>query len=262
MRSRLADGAAPPKDVGEAGFFTKTMRCMGNMSIVDNCILTMTAAGTVPLVASGMDVHMGDAKVLRTAVELFSNFGATEDDEMDAAATNRLLASSEDLGDGIMTPQLPRAGGKQAADSSPTSPTEREREARKAAKFTRDNLGGASPGGANLGGDGLGGDGLGGEGRDGENLGDAGLGDTGLGEGGLGEATEPAQGRRTSVKLNNRAYQEAEEEVAPPHLYVQARHLTELQGLALAAIFEPDAPEREGLLPTEATALYTARRAT
>ena len=188
--------------------------------------------------------------------------GGEKRGEMDAAATNRLLASSEDLGDGIMTPQLPRAGGKQAADSSPTSPTEREREARKAAKFTRDNLGGASPGGANLGGDGLGGDGLGGEGRDGENLGDAGLGDTGLGEGGLGEATEPAQGRRTSVKLNNRAYQEAEEEVAPPHLYVQARHLTELQGLALAAIFEPDAPEREGLLPTEATALYTARRAT
>jgi hypothetical protein len=191
--------------------------------------------------------------------------------EMEAAATNRLLASSEDFGDGIRldTPQMPRASppravGKQAADSSPKSSTEREREreAQRAAKFTRDNLGGA-----NLGGDGLGGDGLGGEGRDGENLGDAGLGegdpgDGGLGDGGLGEATEPAQGRRTSVKLNNRAYQEAEEEAAPPHLYVQARHLSELQGLALAAIFEPDAPEREGLLPTEATTLYTVRCAT
>ena len=86
--------------------------------------------------------------------------------------------------------------------------------------------------------------------------------DTGLGEGGLGEATEPAQGRRTSVKLNNRAYGEAEVEAVPPHLYVQARHLAELQGLALAAIFEPDAPEREAPLPTETTTLYTVRRAT
>ena len=174
---------------------------------------------------------------------------------------------------------MPRSKGKQAADSSPKSTEkEREREAqRAAAKFTRENLGGANLGGANLGGDGLGDDGLGGEGRDGEgrdgeNLGDAGLGDAGLadaglgegglGDGGAGEATEPAQGRRTSVKLNNRAYGEAEEEAVPPHLYVQARHLAELQGLALAAIFEPDAPEREAPLPTETTTLYTVRRAT
>ncbi|KAH8069975.1 hypothetical protein JL721_5518 [Aureococcus anophagefferens] len=46
----------------EASFFTKTMRCMGNMSIV-----------------------------LRTAVELFSNFGATEDDDMDEQATTYLI---------------------------------------------------------------------------------------------------------------------------------------------------------------------------
>ena len=206
---------------------------------------------------------------------------ATNSFEVEAAATNSLLASSEDLGDGIGldSPQLPRSKGKQAADSSPKSTEkEREREAqRAAAKFTRENLGGANLGGANLGGDGLGddglgGDGLGGEGRDGENLGDAGLGDAGLGDGGLGdgglgdggagEATEPAQGRRTSVKLNNRAYGEAEVEAVPPHLYVQARHLAELQGLALAAIFEPDAPEREAPLPTETTTLYTVRRAT
>ncbi|KAH8060747.1 hypothetical protein JL722_4861 [Aureococcus anophagefferens] len=75
----------------EASFFTKTMRCMGNMSIVDACILTMTAAGSVPLVVAGMDVHMDDSKVLRTAVELFSNFGATEDDDMDEQATTYLI---------------------------------------------------------------------------------------------------------------------------------------------------------------------------
>jgi hypothetical protein len=67
------------------------MRCMGNMSIVDACILTMTAAGSVPLVVAGMDVHMDDSKVLRTAVELFSNFGATEDDDMDEQATTYLI---------------------------------------------------------------------------------------------------------------------------------------------------------------------------
>ena len=49
--------------VGEASFFTKTMRCMGNMSIVDSCILTMSEAGAVPLVVSGMDIHANDAKL-------------------------------------------------------------------------------------------------------------------------------------------------------------------------------------------------------
>ena len=44
------------------------------------------------------------------------------------------------------------------------------------------------------------------------------------------------------MTLNNRAYQEEAQAEAPPHLYVQARHLSELQGLALAAIFDPEAP--------------------
>ena len=43
---------------------------------------------------------------------------------------------------------------------------------------------------------------------------------------------------------------------------MQARHLSELQGLALAAIFEPESAEREGSLPTEATTYYTVRRLT
>ena len=57
----------------EAGFLAKVLRCMGNMSIVDSCIITMTSAGVVPLVVQGMDIHSQDHKLLRTAVELFSN---------------------------------------------------------------------------------------------------------------------------------------------------------------------------------------------
>jgi len=78
--------------VHHPAFFAKILRCMGSMSIVDACILTMTLAGAVPKVVEGMDAHMGDAKLLRTAVELFSNFGALEDLELDEQTTSLLLS--------------------------------------------------------------------------------------------------------------------------------------------------------------------------
>uniref|UniRef100_A0A7S3K4K4 WW domain-containing protein n=1 Tax=Aureoumbra lagunensis TaxID=44058 RepID=A0A7S3K4K4_9STRA len=72
-------------------FLAKCARCMGSMSIVDECVITMTSAGVVPLIVGGMDVHLDDPKTLKIAVELLSNFGATEDEEHDQLATEALV---------------------------------------------------------------------------------------------------------------------------------------------------------------------------
>ncbi|KAJ8608985.1 hypothetical protein CTAYLR_008975 [Chrysophaeum taylorii] len=76
----------------EESFFTKTMRCMGSLSIVDQCIMTMISRDVVvPLVVEGMDVHSDAPKALRNAVELISNFGAVEDEACDERATAAIV---------------------------------------------------------------------------------------------------------------------------------------------------------------------------
>lgn len=77
--------------LSDPDFYTKVTRCMGSMSIADRCVQTMTSAGVVPLVVSGMDAHMNAPKVLRTAVELVSNFGAAEEKALDEEATRFLI---------------------------------------------------------------------------------------------------------------------------------------------------------------------------
>jgi len=67
---------------------------------------------------------------------------------------------------------------------------------------------------------------------------------------------------RTSAALLERAYERmGAEEISLPYLYVQLRHVEEMQSLALGAIFAPGQPERDEPLVAEQTGMYTIRHA-
>ena len=65
--------------------------CLGNMSLLDDCILLMCKAGTVPALIAGMNAHNSDKKLLRVGLEMISNFAAADDEEIDHEATEMLL---------------------------------------------------------------------------------------------------------------------------------------------------------------------------
>lgn len=72
-------------------FFSKATRCLGSMSLVDRCIVVMTSFGVVTVVVAGIDSHLEDANVLRSAIELLSNFGAIENESLEEQAIHALI---------------------------------------------------------------------------------------------------------------------------------------------------------------------------
>lgn len=77
--------------LNEPTFFLKATRCLGSMSLVDRCIVVMTSFGVVTLVVAGIDSHLEDANVLRSAIELLSNFGAIENESLEDQAITALI---------------------------------------------------------------------------------------------------------------------------------------------------------------------------
>ena len=67
------------------------MSCLGNMSLLDDCILIMCNAGTVPIIIKGMTSNMDNVKLVLIGLEILSNFAAADDEEIDQQATEILL---------------------------------------------------------------------------------------------------------------------------------------------------------------------------
>jgi len=78
--------------VSDSSLFSKTMRLFGNLSIVDECILELAKRGAVALVVRGMAEHRHEREVIRTAMEVLSNFGAIEDEDMDSEVTGYIVS--------------------------------------------------------------------------------------------------------------------------------------------------------------------------
>ena len=68
-------------------FFLKVTRCLGSLSLVDECVVNMCVRNGVWITVSGMKLHMDSPEALKVAIELLSNFAACEDDALDAQCT-------------------------------------------------------------------------------------------------------------------------------------------------------------------------------
>ena len=64
---------------------------MGSLSLVDDCIVLMVEAGATRLTVHGMREHANRPEHVASAIELISNFGAIEDDELDEQMTAYLI---------------------------------------------------------------------------------------------------------------------------------------------------------------------------
>eukprot|EP00969_Alexandrium_andersonii_P289799 12808922-Alexandrium_andersonii.AAC.1 len=60
---------------------------MGNLSLVDDCILEMVRRRAVERIVVCMEVNGESVRLLKTAMEVISNFAAMEDDDNDEEAT-------------------------------------------------------------------------------------------------------------------------------------------------------------------------------
>ena len=76
---------------GDADFVVAVLKCFGAFSLHDPSIFTMVSHGVTEKVVSATERHGDHAQLLRTAVELFGNLGAAEDDDLDARCTALLL---------------------------------------------------------------------------------------------------------------------------------------------------------------------------
>ena len=76
---------------GDADFVVAVLKCFGAFSLHDPSILAMVSHGVTEKVVSATERHGDHAQLLRTAVELFGNLGAAEDDDLDARCTALLL---------------------------------------------------------------------------------------------------------------------------------------------------------------------------
>ena len=66
---------------------TSVLRCMGNLSLVDEAVMFMVRRRAVERMVVCMEVHSVNLRVLKTSMEVISNFAAMEDEEEDAEAT-------------------------------------------------------------------------------------------------------------------------------------------------------------------------------
>ena len=69
----------------------QTASCLSRMALLDSCILMMCKAGTVHTLNRGMLANLDNPKLILIGLEIFSNFAAADDDEIDAEATEILL---------------------------------------------------------------------------------------------------------------------------------------------------------------------------
>ena len=65
--------------------------CLSSMALLDSCIRILCTAGTVHTLNRGMLTNLDNQKLILVGLEIFSNFAAAEDDEIDAQATEILL---------------------------------------------------------------------------------------------------------------------------------------------------------------------------
>ena len=79
------------KFVANPDFYLKAVRCMGNLSLNDDCISYMTERKGVALTVAGMKTHVDHDEHLKVAVELISNFAACEDEELDEKCTEFIM---------------------------------------------------------------------------------------------------------------------------------------------------------------------------
>lgn len=77
--------------VGEAPLFRKALLALGNMSMVDGNIISLVKKGAVRYVVAGMKRHVANVDFVRTALDVLSNFGAIDDDDLDAEATECII---------------------------------------------------------------------------------------------------------------------------------------------------------------------------
>ena len=75
----------------DADVVVSVLKCFGLFSLHDPSILTMVSHGVTPWVVHATGMHKEHAALLRTAVELFGNLGAAEDDELDENCTAYLV---------------------------------------------------------------------------------------------------------------------------------------------------------------------------
>lgn len=75
----------------DADVVVSVLKCFGLFSLHDPLILTMVSHGVTPWIVHATGIHRAHAALLRTAVELFGNLGAAEDDELDEKCTAYLV---------------------------------------------------------------------------------------------------------------------------------------------------------------------------
>jgi len=74
-----------------AEFFLLAVRCMGSFSLVDRCIVMMVEGGCSKLTVAGMRIYMDSIDAVISGMELISNLGAIEDDDIDEEMTKYLI---------------------------------------------------------------------------------------------------------------------------------------------------------------------------
>lgn len=79
------------KDGEDSEFFLLAVRCMGSFSLVDRCIVQMVEKGCSKLTVQGMRAHMNCIDAVISGMELISNLGAIEDDDLDEEMTRYLI---------------------------------------------------------------------------------------------------------------------------------------------------------------------------
>jgi hypothetical protein len=75
----------------ECSYFLSVVRCLGSLSLVDDCIVTMVEGGACRLTVLGLRKWHGISEAASSSMELVSNMGAIEDDELDEAMTQYLI---------------------------------------------------------------------------------------------------------------------------------------------------------------------------
>jgi hypothetical protein len=79
------------EDDDDAEFFLLAVRCMGSFSLVDQCIVEMVEKGCSKLLVAGMRAYMSSQDAIISGMELISNLGAIEDDDLDEEMTKYLI---------------------------------------------------------------------------------------------------------------------------------------------------------------------------
>jgi len=75
----------------DGDLFEIMLKTMGNMSLDDESILIMVAKRATEKIVQGMQVHPDDEEILKLAIMVISNFGAINDEEKDALATEYII---------------------------------------------------------------------------------------------------------------------------------------------------------------------------